>query len=299
MVSEIALGSWLTYGGSVERSQSVACVRRAVELGVNYLDTADAYARGEAERTLADAIEPFERHKLVIATKAFWPMSDDVNDRGLSRKHVIESVHNSLRRLRTDYVDIFYCHRHDPGTPLDETLRAIDDLVAQGKVLYGAVSEWPAAELTRAAERTQALGLRPLVADQVHYNIIEPEIEQDILPSATAAGMGIVAFSPLAEGVLTGKYRGGKAPAGSRGSRRSVEEYLTPRALAQVDELVDLAERAAATPVHLALRWVLRRPEVASALVGASSIAQVEQNCAAGDYDVPSDVSEALFSIAG
>ena len=152
--------------------------------------------------------------------------------------------------------------------------------------------------ITAAAERTTALGLRPLVADQVHYNIIEPEIERDIMPHSNAAGMGIVAFSPLAEGVLTGKYHGGKAPEGSRGSRRSVDEYLTPGALAKVDRLVALAQQAGTTPVHLALRWVLRLPAVASALVGASSVKQVEENCAAGDYDVPADVAETLFSLA-
>ncbi|MDA8344729.1 MAG: aldo/keto reductase family protein [Thermaerobacter sp.] len=292
-VSEIALGSWLTYGGSVAEDTAIACARRAFELGVNYFDTADAYAKGEAERVLAKALAPFPRHHLVIATKAFWPQSDDPNDRGLSRKHVIESVERSLRRLQTDYVDIFYCHRFDPQTPLDETLRAIDDLVAQGKVLYGAISEWPAEQVSAAQAAQERLGLRRLIADQVQYNLLDPKIEADVLPRARAAGMGIVAFSPLAQGVLTGKYLGGQRPAGSRGAdertARMVADYLEGSD-EKVQRLQQVAKAAGLTPPQLALRWVLRLPEVSSALVGASSVAQLEENLGAADEDLSQDV---------
>ena len=288
-VSEISLGSWLTYGGSVGEETAIACVRRAYELGVNYFDTADAYAKGEAELVLRKALEPFPRHHLVIATKAYWPMSDDPNDQGLSRKHVIESVEGSLRRLGTDYVDIFYCHRFDDQAPLEETLRAIDDLVTQGKVLYGAISEWPGEQISAAHVAEQRLSLHPLIADQVCYNLLDPSIEADVLPRARASGMGIVAFSPLAQGVLTGKYLGGRRPTGSRAAEartgRIVSEYLG-ECDAKVESLAPIARAAGLSLGQLALRWVLRLPDVASALVGATSVSQLEENVGAADADL-------------
>ncbi len=296
-VSEVALGSWLTYGGSVAEESAITCVRRAFELGVNYFDTADAYARGEAEKVLRKALEPFPRHHLVIATKAFWPQSDNPNDRGLSRKHIIESVERSLGRLGTDYVDIFYCHRADPETPLDETLRAIDDLVAQGKVLYGAISEWPAEEVSRAAKETTRLGLRRMIADQVQYNLLDPKIEIDVLPRAKAGGMGIVAFSPLAQGVLTGKYLGGQVPEGSRGAdprtASMVQRYLEGSD-GKVEWLAGVARQAGISLAQLAIRWVLRLPEVSSALVGASNLEQLEENLAAADGDLSHDLRKKI-----
>ncbi len=296
-VSEVALGSWLTYGGTVAEESAIACVRRAFELGVNYFDTADAYARGEAEKLLRKALEPFPRHHLVIATKAFWPQSDDPNDRGLSRKHIVESVERSLTRLGTDYVDIFYCHRADPETPLDETLRAIDDLVAQGKVLYGAISEWPAEEVSRAGKETTRLGLRRMVADQVQYNLLDPKIEIDVLPRAKATGMGIVAFSPLAQGVLTGKYLGGNVPEGSRGADQRtssmVQRYLDGSD-GKVGWLAGLARQAGISLAQLAIRWVLRLPEVSSALIGASNLEQLEENLGAADDDLPQDLRKKI-----
>jgi aryl-alcohol dehydrogenase-like predicted oxidoreductase len=296
-VSEVALGSWLTYGGTVAEEAAIACVRRAFEAGVNYFDTADAYARGEAEKVLGKALQPLPRHHLVIATKAYWPQSDDPNDRGLSRKHILESVERSLRRLGSDYVDLFYCHRFDAETPLDETLRAIDDLVAQGKVLYGAISEWPAEEVSHAGKETSRLHLRRLVADQVQYNLLDPKIELDVLPRAKAAGMGIVAFSPLAQGVLTGKYLGGQLPEGSRGA--------DPRTASMVQRYLDggeerlrrvsaLAHEAGLTLAQLAIRWVLRLPEVSSALIGASNLDQLEENLDAADGDLPMDLRKKL-----
>ncbi len=296
-VSEVALGSWLTYGGTVAEESAIACVRRAFEMGVNYFDTADAYARGEAEKVLRKALEPFPRQHLVIATKAFWPQSDDPNDRGLSRKHIMESVERSLGRLGTDYVDIFYCHRADPETPLDETLRAIDDLVAQGKVLYGAISEWPAEEVSRAGKEATRLGLRRMIADQVQYNLLDPKIELDVLPRAKAAGMGIVAFSPLAQGVLTGKYLDGKAPEGSRGAdprtAPMVQRYLEGSE-GKVEWLLGAARQAGVSLAQLAIRWVLRLPEVSSALIGASSLEQLEENLAAADGDLPMDLRKKI-----
>ncbi len=296
-VSEIAYGNWLTHGGSVAEDAAIATTRRAFELGVNYFDTADAYAHGEAERVLAKALEPMPRHHVVIATKAFWPQSDDPNDRGLSRKHVIESVERSLVRLRTDYVDVFYCHRFDQDTPLDETLWAIDDLVAQGKVLYGGISEWPADEITAAHGVQTRLGLRPLIADQVQYNMLARQIEQDVLPRARDANLGLVAFSPLAQGVLTGKYAGGRRPEGSRGAdqrtAQMVERYLDGGER-KVQALLDVAASASLSITQLALRWVLRLPEVASALVGASNVPQLEENLMAADGDLAPDTIQAI-----
>jgi len=287
-VSRISLGSWLTIGNQVAQSATNAMVGRAVDLGINFFDTADVYNDGAAERALGQAIKGLRRDHLIIASKCFFPMSDDVNDRGLSRKHIIESIHGSLRRLELEHLDLYQCHRPDPDTPVAETAMAMDDLIRQGKVLYWGVSYWPAHRIVEAVQFCRANGCHPPVSNQPPYNLLNRTIEDEVIGVCREQGLSQVVFSPLAQGVLSGKYRPGAAPpAGSRASNRKVNQfisrYLTEDALARVARFVEIAERASVTPSQLALQWCLRLPEVSSAIIGASSIEQLEENVAALD----------------
>jgi aryl-alcohol dehydrogenase-like predicted oxidoreductase len=204
-VSEIALGSWLTYGGSVAEERARECIRRAYELGINFFDTANVYARGAAEEIVGRALKGFARESYVLATKVYFPMGEGPNDRGLSRKHIMEQCHASLRRLGVDYVDLYQCHRYDTETPLEETLRALDDLVRQGKVLYVGVSEWSAGQISEALRIADEMGFDRIVSNQPCYNMIQRHIERRVMPLCEVEGVGQVVFSPLAQGVLTGK----------------------------------------------------------------------------------------------
>ena len=290
-VSEIALGSWLTLGSSVDRAATRAIAQRAFELGVNLFDTADVYAEGQAEQALGFALGELPRHHLVLASKAFFPMSDDPNDRGLSRKHLFESVEGSLRRLGTDYLDLHQCHRADPETPLEETVTAYQDLVRQGKLLYWGVSEWPAGEITRACHIADArCGPRP-ISSQPEYSILQREIERDELPACEREGIGQIVWSPLAQGVLTGKYAGGRRPAGTRGAdpqrRVYMADYLGPDLLERVAKLAPLAADLGLSPAQLALAWCLRQASVASAIVGVTRIEQLEDDVGASGVALP------------
>jgi voltage-dependent potassium channel beta subunit len=293
-VSTLALGSWLTLGGSVDQRTTDALVRQAFDAGINFFDTADIYNRGEAELALGRAIAKLRRQDLVLATKAFWPMSDNVNDKGLSRKHLMESCHASLRRLGTDYVDLYQCHRYDAETPVDETARAMEDLIRQGKVLYWGVSVWSASQIREACERSERWGgFRP-VTNQPQYSLLERSIEAEIMPASWSLGMSQIVWSPLAQGLLTGKYAGGAVPKGSRAADERNNKFLlpmlTPQNLARATHLATVARECGLTSAQLALAWVLRRPEVASALVGATSTAQLAENLKAADVDVPAEV---------
>ena len=218
-VSEVALGGWLTHGRTLDDDATSAIVHRAVELGVNFFDTADVYNKGEAEKALARAVKGLRREHLFIATKCFFPMSDEPNDRGLSRKHIVESLHGSLRRLETDYVDLMQCHRSDASVPIEETVRAMDDMIRQGKALYWGVSEWPASRVAEACHVARELGCALPVSNQPVYNMLNRYIEPEVLPTCERYGLGQVVFSPLAQGVLTGKYKPGEPmPRGSRGA---------------------------------------------------------------------------------
>ncbi|HEX5501510.1 MAG TPA: aldo/keto reductase, partial [Thermomicrobiales bacterium] len=211
-VSEVSLGSWLTYGGHVEDARAEACIHRAYELGVNFFDTANVYRRGAAEEVVGRALARYPRESYVLATKVYFPMGDGPNDRGLSRKHIVESCDASLRRLGVDYVDLLQCHRFDRHAPLAETLRALDDLISAGKVLYAGVSEWTAAQLEAARGIGERLLLRPLVSNQPQYSMLWRRIEAEVMPVSERLGMGQVVWSPIAQGVLAGKYRPGEAP---------------------------------------------------------------------------------------
>lgn len=283
-VSAIGLGTWLTFGSRLDDGTAGAILRRALDLGVNLVDTADVYDRGGAEAQLGRLLADVPRKDVVLASKVYFPTGEGPNDRGLGRKHVFETLHASLRRLRTDYLDLFQCHRYDAETPLEETVRAFDDLVRQGKVLYWGVSCWTAAQIDEAVETARAIGAQPPVSNQPPYSLLDREIEVEVLPACRRRGLGVLAFSPLAQGVLTGKYLGGARPGDSRladeARNRFMVRHLEADTLAKVEAMGALAREAGVTPAQLALRWVLRREEVASALVGATKVSQVEENAA-------------------
>jgi aryl-alcohol dehydrogenase-like predicted oxidoreductase len=294
-VSAISLGSWLTYGGAVEDRIAIACIQRAYDLGITFFDTANQYRRGGAEEVLCRALKDFPRSSYVLATKVFFPMGEGPNDRGLSRKHIMEQCHASLRRLGTDYIDLYQCHRYDPETPLEETLRALDDLVTQGKVLYVGVSEWSATQIDDAVHLARALNLDRIVSNQPIYNLLTRYVERDVIPICEREGIGQIVFSPLAQGVLTGKYKPGQAPEqGTRAADPSSNMFmgylLREETLAAVQRLKALAGEAGYALPQLALAWVLRQPNVSSAIIGASRPQQVEENVTAAGLTLPADL---------
>jgi len=297
-VSEVSLGSWLTLGGSVDTGASALLVRRALELGIDFFDTADVYAEGAAEEALRHGLEGVPRHHVVIATKAFFPVSRRPNDRGLSRKHLFESVEKSLRRLGTDYVDLHQCHRFDAETPLEETVRAYEDLIRQGKVLYWGFSEWKPAEIAEACRLADDHGAYRPISSQPQYSILWRRIEREVLPLCDREGVGQIVWSPLAQGVLTGKYAGDSRPEGSRAAdpNRSgfMQRFLDPGLLARVEKLRPLAQEAGCSMAELALAFCLRQPGVASTIVGATRPEQIEQCTAASGRTLPDDVVDAI-----
>jgi len=290
-VSTVSLGSWLTYGGSVGEDTARDCIRRAYDLGVNFFDTANVYMRGRAEEVVGTTLADVSRDSFVLATKVFFPMSDPAhprpNDRGLSRKHVWEQLHHSLRRLGTDYVDIYQCHRYDESVPLEETCRVMADLVGRGEVLYWGTSEWSADQIAHAVSICRAHGWPEPVSNQPQYSALWRHIEQRILPVSTELGLGQVVWSPLAQGVLTGKYTSvDDVPEGSRAAgddRQFMRNFLNAETLAAVQELVPLAQEAGASLSQLALAWCLREPGVSSVIVGATRTGHVDDNVAAAD----------------
>jgi voltage-dependent potassium channel beta subunit len=301
-VSEISLGSWLTYGTAAEQEAADACVHKAFESGINFFDTANAYNRGEGEKAIGAALKPYSRTSYVLSTKVFFPMGDGPNDRGLSRKHIMEQCEASLKRIGTDYIDIYFCHRYDNQTPLEETLRALDDLVSQGKILYAAVSEWSAAQIADAVGIAKRLNLHPIISNQPIYNMFERYIEREVMPVSEREGIGQIVFSPLAQGVLTGKYKPGQQPPqDSRAANNSVnnwiKSYFREEVLQCVQELDHIAGQAGITLSQLAIAWVLRQPGVSSALIGASRPSQIEENVKAVEVNLQPDMLEAIENI--
>jgi voltage-dependent potassium channel beta subunit len=296
-VSVIAMGGWINYGeGKVEREEAERIVVRAYELGINYFDLADVYGRGEAEKQMGATLRQFPRHTLVIATKVFWPMSDDINDRGLSRKHIMESIDKSLQRLGTEYVDIYFCHRPDPETPVEETVRAMHDLVVQGKVLYWGTSEWSGAQIDAALEVCERYGLHKPRTEQPQYSLLHRDfVEQDVLPVTAPNGIGLVLWSPLAQGMLTGKYDNGV----EKDTRFGREEwaksrFFTDANIARVRNLKAIADGLGITRTQLALAWTLRHTGVSSAITSATRIAQIEESVGAADVSLSEDVLAAI-----
>ena len=293
-VSTVGLGSWLTYGGSVDRDTTAACVRHAFDRGVTLFDTANEYQGGQAEEALGDAVRALPRDAIVLATKVYFPMGDRPTQRGLSRKHVVEQAHASLGRLRTDHIDLYQCHRYDATTPLGETCRAMDDLVRSGTVLYWGVSEWTADQIAEAVSLCQAHGWAEPASNQPQYSALWRRVEVDVLGMSAQHGLGTLAWSPLAMGVLTGKYRPGAAPpADSRAAGQDgsfMERYFRPGVLEGVEAAAKVAAEAGIPLARLALSWCLRRAEVSSVLVGASRPSQVDENVLAGDLDPAPEV---------
>jgi voltage-dependent potassium channel beta subunit len=300
-VSEVSLGSWLTLGSSVDREDTCEIVHRAYELGINFFDTADVYAGGETEEAIGQALRAIPRRHVVIASKCFFPMSERPNDRGLSRKHIVESVEASLERLGTNYLDLHQCHRPDPSTPLEETVRAYEDLIRQGKILYWGVSEWPAQQIVEACRVADARNAYRPVSNQPQYSLLRRGIEHEVLPVCEREGLGQLAFSPLAQGVLSGKYTGGPAPKGSRASddsrNRFMQDFLRPETVAKVAELVPIAAELGVSLPQLALAWCLRQPNVSSVIAGVTNSAQLEENVKASGLELPADVLERLDAL--
>ncbi|WHX49326.1 aldo/keto reductase family protein [Paenibacillus woosongensis] len=298
-VSEISLGSWLTYGGYVERENAVNSIKTAYDLGINFFDTANVYEKGAAEELVGKALKAYPRESYVLATKAFWPMGEGPNDRGLSRKHIVEQANASLKRLGHDYVDIFYCHRHDPETPLHETLRAIDDLIRQGKVLYAGVSEWQASQIAEALGVADRYLLDRIVVNQPVYNMFDRYIEKEVMPLCERSGIGQVVFSPLAQGLLTGKYTSATdIPQDSRAAKLEwMRKGITEEKIAKVRQLETVAAELGITVGNLALAWILSHENVASALVGASRPEQVTENAKASGIELSEDVLSRIEEI--
>ncbi|PAE38022.1 aldo/keto reductase family protein [Bacillus sp. 7884-1] len=300
-VSEISLGSWLTYGKSVEENIAEKTIHKAYEIGINFFDSANVYERGEGERVMAGALKEYPRDSYVITTKAFFPMGEGPNDRGLSRKHITEQVNASLKRMNLDYVDVFYCHRFDPETPVDETLRAIDDLIRQGKILYAGVSEWSAAQIEEAMRVADKYLLDRIVVNQPVYNMFKRYIEKEVIPVSEKYGVGQVVFSPLAQGVLTGKYKGNNLPKDSRASNAEINTFikgmLNEDIFSKVEQLEKIAKELDITLPGLALAWILRQPNVSSALIGASRPSQVEENVKAVEIELPSEIIQKIEGI--
>ncbi len=285
-LSEIGLGGWLTFGNSVEEENARRIFDSAFELGINFFDTADVYMTGRCEDVFGQMLSQHKRTDYVLATKCFFPVGKGVNDRGLSRKHIMESCHASLKRLRTDYIDIYQCHRHDPDTPLEETIRAMDDLTRQGKIIYWGVSEWPAEVIQNALKICATMRWEQPRSSQPCYNLLERRIEAEVMPICQQAGIGQIVFSPLAQGVLTGKYQPGKAPpADSRlaDDRQNVwmKHLTSPEVLARVGKLAAIAREQGCSMAQLALAWVLRRREVTSCIIGATKVGQLQDNAEA------------------
>jgi voltage-dependent potassium channel beta subunit len=303
-ISEIAYGNWVTHGSQVEEQAAAACVAAALDEGITTFDTADVYAGTRAEEVLGRALHGIRRESLEIFTKVFWPVGRGQNDRGLSRKHIIESVHNSLRRLQTDYLDLYQAHRYDHETPLEETLRAFDDLVRQGKVLYVGVSEWRAEEIAAAVRIAAQMGFDKIVSNQPQYSMIWRVVEAEVIPLCEKEGIGQVVFSPIAQGVLTGKYVPGESvPPGSRATDASgstfIRGYLTDDILSRVQQLKPLAEQAGLTLAQLAVAWTLQNPNVSAAIVGATRPEQVRENVRASGVRLDAEVMGRIDQILG
>ncbi|TCC65906.1 aldo/keto reductase [Kribbella pittospori] len=304
-VSEISYGNWLTHGSQVENDQARACVQAALEAGITTFDTADVYANTKAESVLGEALEGQRRESLEIFTKVYWPTGPGgPNDTGLSRKHIHESINGSLKRLKTDYVDLYQAHRYDTETPLEETMEAFADVVRSGKALYIGVSEWTAEQLQEGHRLARELRI-PFVSNQPQYSMLWRVIEAEVVPASEELGIGQVVFSPIAQGVLTGKYvPGQQPPEGSRatddkGGANMIRRFLNDDVLTRVQELKPLADKAGLSLSQLAVAWVLQNPNVSSAIVGASRPEQVVENVKASGVKLEDGLLKRIDEVLG
>jgi voltage-dependent potassium channel beta subunit len=283
-VSEISLGAWVTMGSQIDEQVSKELILHAYENGVNFFDNADIYARGKAEIAMGKAIKDLPREELVISSKVFWPTMEGPNGRGLSRKHINESIHQSLERLGTDYVDLYFCHRFDADTPIEEVVFTMNMLIQQGKVLYWGTSEWRASQIARAYGIARQYNLIPPTMEQPQYHMFHRRrVESELAPIAESMGIGLTTWSPLASGILTGKYNEG-VPEGSRASLESMawlKSHITQERIAKVILLEEVAKELGVTTAQLAIAWLLRRKEVSSVITGATKLSQLKENIAA------------------
>ena len=300
-VSVVGLGSWLTYGGNVGADTARACVLRAWERGITFIDTANVYARGGAETVLGPILRDLNREQLVLATKVYFPMGDLPNERGLSRKHIHDQLHLSMKRLQVDYIDLYQCHRYDLDTPLEETCGMMNDLVRAGKILYWGTSEWNADQIAAAVTLCRAKSWAVPISNQPQYSALWRRIEHRVLPISQEYGIGNVVWSPLAMGILTGKYTDVKQPpAGTRAAGAQadmMEDYFTQPVLDAVQRIKPLAKQAGCSPAQLALAWCLRQPAVSSVIVGATKPEHVDDNAAAGDLEIDPSTFEQMNAI--
>jgi 1-deoxyxylulose-5-phosphate synthase len=301
-VSEISLGSWLTYGGGVGDAEARACVDAAFEAGINFIDTANVYALGAAEELLGDVLRSRPRDSYVLATKLYFPMDDSGRNQGLSRPQVEKQIDDSLRRLRTDHVDLYQCHRYDASTPLEETMEALNDVVHSGKARQIGFSEWTAPQIQASLDLSREHGWEAFASSQPQYSMLWREPEREVIPLCRENGISQIVWSPLAQGALTGKYKpGAPPPEGSRATSdrmgRMMGRWLDDDVLARVQRLVPVAERLGVTMAQLALAWVLREENVASAIVGASRPEQVHDNAAASDIDLDDETLNEIEAI--
>jgi aryl-alcohol dehydrogenase-like predicted oxidoreductase len=303
VVSEIAFGNWITHALQVEKDAAIACVRAALDEGVTTFDTADIYAKTKAEEVLGEALAGQRRQGLEIFTKVFWPTGPGMNDRGLSRKHIVESIEGSLRRLRTDYVDLYQAHRYDFETPLEETMLAFADLVRQGKVLYVGVSEWTAEQITRAAALARELKI-PFISNQPQYSMLWRVIEAEVIPACEKLGMGQIVWSPMAQGVLSGKYLPGQPPPpGSRATSEAggpfIARFMNDDVLTRVQQLRPIAQEAGLTMPQLAVAWVLQNRNISAAIVGATRPEQVRDNVKASGVVLDAAIMKRIDEVLG
>ncbi|MEM8713172.1 MAG: aldo/keto reductase family protein [Planctomycetota bacterium] len=298
-ISSVSLGGWLTFGGSVDASTSGAILRAAVDHGVNFIDLADVYSKGAAEEVIGGHLPDYRRSDLVISSKVFGRMGEGPNDRGLSRKHIMESAEASLRRLGADYLDLYFCHRQDPDTPLEETVRAMDDLVHQGKVLYWGTSVWPSDALVAAHDLSDRRGYYPPLVEQPEYSLLRRSIEKDVLPEAERLGMGLVVWSPLAGGLLTGKYND-DVPAGSRGAETKwLDEKLNDEVREKLRAFTAVAQDLGVEPSQLALAWILDHEAITSVITGATRVEHIEKNAAAAEIELDRETVARIEGIFG
>jgi aryl-alcohol dehydrogenase-like predicted oxidoreductase len=304
-VSEIVYGNWLTHGSQVENETAEKCVRAALDAGITSFDTADAYANTVAEKVLGKALAGERRESLEIFTKVYWPVGPKgPNDCGLSRKHIMESINGSLKRLKTDYVDLYQAHRYDHETPLEETMQAFADIVRAGKALYIGVSEWDAAQIRAAHEMAKELGFQ-LVSNQPQYSMLWRVIEEWVVPTSTELGVSQICWSPVAQGILTGKYLPGQPPPAhsratdDKGGATMIQRFMSDEVLVAVQGLVPIAEELDLTMSQLAVAWVLQNPNVSAAIIGASRPRQITENVAASGVAIPEEVMQRIDGVLG
>ncbi|MEY3801789.1 MAG: hypothetical protein RLZZ51_71 [Actinomycetota bacterium] len=301
-ISAISYGNWITHGSQVEEDAANACVKRALDLGITTFDTADVYAGTRAEAVMGRALAGVPRESIEVFTKVYWPTGGGVNDRGLSRKHIMHSIDASLKRLNMDHVDLYQAHRFDVETPLEETMLAFADIVRQGKSLYIGVSEWDADQITRGAALARELHV-PLISNQPQYSMLWRVIEQEVIPASHDAGMSQIVWSPMAQGVLTGKYLPGQPPPeGSRATdelsgKNFISRWLNDDVLTKVQQLKPIAQQAGITMAQMSIAWALKNKNVASAIVGATRPEQLDDNVKASGVVLDADTLKAIDKV--